>query len=298
MPVYFICGFLILIASCATGAVETITAANHQGDTVDAFIKVSRINSQAVLILFGSDAVTAIHTGGGIVVIDAGISSGLTSKYREIIEREFNGAPFRYIINTHAHPDHYGGNSVFPEAEVVGHENCAVEMDFQWKDTTKAIQRLARIVEEYAMQMQGYPEKSKDWVEAYTQKTRYYEALADARSKDFVRKPSLTFSDSLLIDMGDVTFEMKYFGKCHSESDVLIYVPELKMLFSGDLFFKYGRPGINEKYIENKEKWLQAAAWIEDRLPGIETVVSGHGTILTKEDLAAFANKVKAYQME
>lgn len=66
---------------------------------------------------------------------------------------------FIYIINTHAHHDHYRGNSVFPDAQIVGHEKGPGEMEEYWKD------------------------------------------------------PDILFSDSLGIDMGDVTFELKYFGR-------------------------------------------------------------------------------------
>jgi flavorubredoxin len=37
---------------------------------------------------------------------------------------------------------------------------------------------------------------------------------------------------------GDVTFEMNYFGKFHSNSDILIYSPEIRTLFTGDAFYE------------------------------------------------------------
>ena len=56
---------------------------------------------------FGAEAITAINTENGIVVVDAGISTALTQKYRRKIEQEFQHGHFSYIINTHADHDHY-----------------------------------------------------------------------------------------------------------------------------------------------------------------------------------------------
>jgi len=62
---------------------------------IDSLIIVKRINDETILLSFDSDAVTAINTQNGIVIIDAGISTGLTSKYRKIIENEFHNASFK-----------------------------------------------------------------------------------------------------------------------------------------------------------------------------------------------------------
>ena len=113
-------------------------------------------------------------------------------------------------------------------------------------------------------------------------------AYEDAVKRIPIRKPDILFSDSLGIDMGDISFELKYFGSCHSNSDILIYIPELKILFCGDLMFRYGRPSIRENNITDRELWQEAIAWTEKRMDKIETVIGGHGQLLTREDLQAF----------
>jgi glyoxylase-like metal-dependent hydrolase (beta-lactamase superfamily II) len=94
--------------------------------------------------------------------------------------------------------------------------------------------------------------------------------------------------------MGDLKFELKFFGKCHSNSDILIYVPELKILFTGDLLFKYGRASINDQQMEDKDTWHNAIQWIETRIPEIETIIGGHGEILTLDDLKNFCKTISA----
>ena len=117
--------------------------------TIESLIKVQRINNKTILITFGADAVSAIETKKGIVVVDAGISSGLTKVYRKIIENKLGRNDFIHVINTHGHPDHYGGNNVFNETRIIGHINCLNEIQHQWENPQKTAASLDNIVREY-----------------------------------------------------------------------------------------------------------------------------------------------------
>jgi glyoxylase-like metal-dependent hydrolase (beta-lactamase superfamily II) len=116
----------------------------------------------------------------------------------------------------------------------------------------------------------------------------------DAKNMITVKQPDITFSDTLNIDLADVTFEMIYFGNYHSHSDILIYVPEMAILFVGDLFSKYGRPAIDGILIADKERWQQTIQWIEKRIVNIKIIIGGHGEILSLDDLKSFNTKMLA----
>ena len=282
----------ISLLSCSNPQ-QTALEFNKNDHLIDSLIVIKKINKKAILVLFGSDAVTAIKTQKGIVVIDAGISKHLTSKYRGIIEKEFQCNDFVYVINTHCHPDHYGGNSVFYETKIIGQENGPKEISEQGANNEKTKKSISKIVEEYEWQLKECKINTQKWHDAFTQKTRYDNALTDAEMQIPIKYPDMIFSDSLQIDMGDMKFEMVYFGKCHSNSDILIYIPELKILFSGDLFFKYGRPSINGSQMKDKEKWENAIIWIERRITNIDTIISGHGELLSIDDLINFNRNIK-----
>lgn len=261
-------------------------------NAIDTLINVSNIRNNTILITFGSDAITAINTNEGIVVIDAGISTELTSKIKKVIEKKFQSNNFKYLINTHYHPDHYGGNCVFEEAEIIGHENGIDEIIEQWKDPFKVTNRIKKIINEYELQLQEAEMGTQQWIEYFTQKIRYSYALKDAQNNTKFLQPTLAFEDSLHINLGGINFEMIFFGKCHSNSDILIFIPELKILFTGDLVFKYGRPSIINSQLEDKEKCIRAVKWIEKRILNIETIISGHGEILTVDDIISFNKKI------
>lgn len=281
----------VLILSSGCIFAQNPAAINNDNNTIDTLINCNKIRNNVVLITFGADAVTAINTKEGIVVIDAGISKGITQKIRKVIENKFRSDNFKYLINTHYHPDHYGGNSIFEETEIIGHSNGKNEITEQWKDTARVINRLSSIVNEYESELKVSELGTVDWTESFTQKMRYSNALMDAQRHSKILQPTRTFKDSLQINTGEIKIEMIYFGKCHSNSDILIFIPEIKILFTGDLVFKYGRPGFNNSQPEEKELWSRAVNWIEKRIPDIETIISGHGVILSVEDIKSF-NKI------
>jgi glyoxylase-like metal-dependent hydrolase (beta-lactamase superfamily II) len=279
---------IVLLSGLNSCQPQTKSQVSEHNSLIDSLIHINRINERAIVVSFGADAISAINTNDGIVIIDAGISTGLTKRIRKKIEHEFNCNTVSYVINTHAHRDHYGGNSVFSESHTIGHVNGLKEIDERLAEPEMTLSSLERIVAEYDLELHSSQRLSDEWVNAFTQKTRYQYAYNDAKNLVPIKKPNITFSDSLVISVGDIIFEMKYFGECHSSSDIFVYLPELKLLFSGDLIFQYGRPSINDKTLSAKEKWHQAIQWSEKRLNNIEYVIGGHGQILSPDDLSSF----------
>jgi cyclase len=261
---------------------------DSSGLKLDQYIKTEKLNDKTILVRMGYDAVTAIETQKGIVVIDAGISTGLTSKYRKIIENEFKQNNIAYLINTHGHPDHTGGNTVFADAVIIGHKNCTEEISKQWKDPERVKSSLNKIVNDYDKELQSLLPGTNEWNNVFCQKTRYQYAYNDVLKNCQVIKPNVTFNDSLDLDMGDIKFNLIYFGTAHSESDIMIHIPEMKILMVGDLFSRYGRPGFSVNKNQNAERRVNAIGWIEKRFSDIDIIIDGHGQILSRDDLKSF----------
>jgi glyoxylase-like metal-dependent hydrolase (beta-lactamase superfamily II) len=268
---------------------------DNDHDQTDDFIKVEKLREQAILVSMGVDAVIAIATKKGIVVIDAGISNSLTAKYRKVIEKEFKRKDFAYLINTHSHPDHIGGNQIFNDAVIIGHENCLSEISDYWKNKEKIKSGLAKIVKEYETELLSLQKGSNEWKDAFCQKARYGHAYDDLLNNHIVVSPSLTFKDTLTVSLGDATFNMIYFGKAHSGSDIIIHVPELKLFMTGDLFYAGGRLSIENENMQEVERWKKVMQWINIRLNDIDLVIGGHGQIMSQKDLEAlnkFINRI------
>jgi cyclase len=287
--IFLLYSYLSSFSGCSS---KQITLSNTDSQKVDSLIKVRKVNDRTIIVNFGYDAITAIKTEQGIVLVDAGISTALTAKYKKTIENIFRQDDYEYVINTHGHHDHTGGNSIFSQAKVVGHENCQKEVSERWTNPEKSMMSLCKIVEDYEQKLQQYIPNTPEWDGIFTQKIRYLCAYFDVKNQIPAKLPDITFSDSMRLDLGDTTFEMIYFGKFHSNSDIVIYVPEIRTIFIGDLFSKYGRPGISDSSITDVVQNMGAVSWIENRENNIEKVIEGHGQILSIDDLTDFTNNI------
>ena len=287
-----ICLFLLICLYSIPGC-SSEQSAFTDGDSkkVDSLISVQKINNRTVLVNFGYDAVTGINTDRGIVIVDAGISSELTARYRKLIENVFHNDNFIFVINSHGHHDHIAGNTVFPQASVVGHDNCSMDVSERWTNPSESIISLANIIRDYDQNLQLSAPDNAGWKENFTQKMRYLGAYSDVKNRIPVRLPDITFSDSMTLELGGIAFEMLYFGISHSNSDIVIYIPQLKIIFTGDLFSKFGRPGIDLSEIDEVRS-AKSIVWIQNRMNGIEKVIEGHGQILSIDDLKQFNNKI------
>jgi cyclase len=92
--------------------------------------------------------------------------------------------------------------------------------------------------------------------------------------------PTVTFDDRLTVYVDDLRVELLYLGPAHTTSDIVAWIPERKLLFSGDLVFNGGTPFALGGSVGG---WLDAM----DRLEalGAETIVPGHGPVAGPEVL-------------
>jgi glyoxylase-like metal-dependent hydrolase (beta-lactamase superfamily II) len=98
------------------------------------FVNLERLSDRVVLAYWvGLDRrcnLTAIRSRQGLVIIDTEMSPRIMAPIKEKLELVFGRSDWVYVINTHAHYNHPGGNGLFKSAVIVGHENLAEDM--QW----------------------------------------------------------------------------------------------------------------------------------------------------------------------
>ena len=262
----------------------------------DEYLNVEKISERVIIVGSGAyyyTAIIGIKTEKGLVAVDAGISPVMTARYRKIIEQELGRDDFIYLINTHGHDDHTSGNQVFSDVPIIAHENCKVDMMEFWNDTAK--------VNKYVYNEDKRIKAKQSLLESGSDMWKYYESLLQQNytlkktlTENFqITYPTLTFNDRLNLDLGDITLQLIYFGKAHTTSDIMIYVPEEKMLFIGDLFGKGGEPGFEVTNNADVGRWYEVMDWLFQPDIEIEKVIYGHGLVFTKEDLNSFNNNIR-----
>ncbi|MCS7276500.1 MAG: MBL fold metallo-hydrolase [Dehalococcoidia bacterium] len=176
----------------------------------------------------------------GVIAVDACATAARTQALAEAIGR-ISRAPVRALVNTHHHGDHTFGNYRFPGAAIIAHELCR------------------RHVLEVGLR-----------VTALVQGVEWGDLEVDP--------PFVTFQDSITLWADDLRLEVIYVGPAHTSNDVVVWVPERRVLFAGDVVFKGCTPFVLEGCIGHYFETL-------DRLRelGPEVVVPGHGPVCGPE---------------
>ncbi|WP_407839894.1 MBL fold metallo-hydrolase [Streptomyces sp. DSM 116496] len=144
----------------------------------------------------------------------------------------------RTVVNTHHHGDHTYGNGVFaPEALVLGHENARSEQ--------LAAGRQLELI----------------W------------PATDFGSLD-ITAPDLTYGDRMTLYVGETEVRVIHPGVAHTTGDSIVWLPERRTVFTGDLVFAEGTPFLAMGSLAGSLRALELL-----RSLGAETVVPGHGPL-------------------
>jgi cyclase len=146
--------------------------------------------------------------------------------------------PIATLFNTHEHGDHTWGNFLLPESTtIVGHERCRQGM-LEGGLATQAV----------------FP--GVEWGDIV------------------LRPPTVTFADHLTLWVDSLRLEATYVGPAHTTSDAILWVPQRRVLFSGDLVFNGGTPFVLMGSVKGSLTALQQLKGL-----GAETIVPGHGPV-------------------
>jgi glyoxylase-like metal-dependent hydrolase (beta-lactamase superfamily II) len=232
-----------------------------------------------------STNVIALNSKEGVVVVDTEVSPGIADAIRQRIHREFESDRIKVVINTHGHGDHVYGNQVFANAVIVAHETVrsAMEAGEGRREATAA--RLGKVVASLRSRLETLPPDSES-TGALKDKIAYYESMQRGLGDGFrLTLPTLSFSEELRMDLGDLTLELKWFGTSHSDGDILVYCPEEGLLMTGDLFAPGVDPYVDSERIEQFPRWIESLEEIEGRSASLATIVPGHGDVFAPADL-------------
>jgi glyoxylase-like metal-dependent hydrolase (beta-lactamase superfamily II) len=202
-------------------------------------LHVKKIGTDVIRIWAGdyisSTAVSAIATQKGIVVIDSTELPVLDQAFRKLIAKEFGRTDFIYLINTHGHADHTNGNSVYADCRIIAHESVPEMIKENFNQHTQQIDWITKDNQRQNDRIASgklNPEEIKAARERLIINSLSLKFFQSAAKPQL---PSQTFREKLILDCQDTTFELYQCGGTHTKSDSMIYVPQKKILFTGDM---------------------------------------------------------------
>ena len=221
--------FMLVLGSLAAEAEQIAGLSVH----------VEELGPGAVRVWLGDHAsstnVVGFATTEGIVVVDTFGIPDVDAELRTVIARELGRSDFRYLINTHEHDDHTGGNAAYDDCIIIGHELIADGMAVFDQRHEQVLYWYRNNLPELESELQSLDPASTE--AAALGERLIYERLFFERlqSSPEAVPPDLTFSDRMTLDLGDTTFELAYVGGMHTRSDITVFVPERGLLLTGDL---------------------------------------------------------------
>ena len=226
------------------------------------------------LISIGSDCYAYIQTGGlnvsnaGLVVgpesylvIDTLFVKPMTEAFKQSI-RKVTDKPLNSIICTHHHADHTLGLAWFPrDIPIIAHEHMRERMIESGLDR----EHFCKVNPEYAKYLNKV--------------TQFF--------------PTHIYNGSMILYLGNRRIELHNMGHTHSKGDTMVYLPEEKILFSGDFCFNFVTPATFDAHIGN---WINKARKILKTFQ-IDIIVPGHGPVGDRailEDMIGYLSLVKS----
>ena len=105
--------------------------------------------------------------------------------------------------------------------------------------------------------------------------------------------PSIVYTDQTAVFLGDTEVRAHYVGRGHTDGDSVIYFPDLRTVHTGDLivggtlFIDYGNGGTSVEWLDTIDNILEL---------DFDTVIPGHGGLMTKDDVREFRSKIETLQ--
>jgi len=194
----------------------------------------------------------------GVLMVDASyapLSDKLTAAIRKI-----SPFPIRFLIDTHEHPDHTGGNPAFARmgALILAREEVREELNVGFPPAVAA-------------------------------------AIGTAASgTDPDRLPVLTYGmgEPLKIRMDDATVDLISVHAAHTDGDTIVRFEKADVMMIGDFYRNYGYPFIDPQHGGSFKGVLEALDTVK-KLAGPKTMlVPGHGTIIHATDLVPYRDMI------
>jgi cyclase len=193
---------------------------------------------------------------GGSLLVDTLFDLKLTQEMLDALEPI--AGHIDTVVNTHANGDHCWGNELMGDARIIASKECADEIGSPPPETLAALVEGSSsmgVLGEFLARIFGPFE---------------FEGIT-------VRKPDETFEGELTLSVDGKDVHLIEVGPAHTRGDILVHVPNERVVFTGDILFVGGHPIVWTGPISN---WVGAL----DRILAmdVDTVVPGHGPVVDK----------------
>ena len=248
-----------VLGSILTIAILSGAASAQDQDFSKVQIKVSKVSGNIYMLEGAGGNIAASVGEDGIVIVDDQFAP-LAEKIQSALKNlGITYKPVRFVINTHYHGDHTGGNDPFANAgsTVIAHDNVRKRLETGGTAGNGGSIKLE----------QKAPPK--------------------------IALPIITFERDVTVHLNGEDIRALHFPAGHTDGDSIIFFPKNNVVHMGDDFVRYGFPFIDVASGGSVQGIIEAMEKTTAQLPADVKVIPGHGALSNLDDVRAYTKMLK-----
>jgi len=241
-------------------AVLTGSAARAQDqDFSKVQIKVSKVSGNIYMLEGAGGNIAASVGEDGIVIVDDQFAPLAEKIQAALKDLKITDKPVRFVINTHYHGDHTGGNAPFGTAG-----STLIAQD----NVRKRLQSGGVAGNGGSIKMEQKPAPK-------------------------VALPIITFEHDVTVHLNGEDIRALHFPAGHTDGDSVIFFPKNNVVHMGDDFVRYGFPFIDVASGGSVQGMIDAMEKTTAQMPADVKVIPGHGALSNLDDVRAYTKMLK-----
>lgn len=208
---------------------------------------------------------------GASLLVDTLFDLKITQRMLDAMHSLTSAAPISSVVNTHANGDHCYGNQLVRDREIIASAATAHEMSEVPPAMLAALNQAPGEIGDLFRHFFGEFE---------------FEGIEPVL-------PTTTFSGRYDFSVGGKNISLVEVGPAHTSGDTLVFVPEARTVYTGDILFIGGTPVVWAGPLDN---WIAACDLICDA--DVDHIVPGHGPLTDKNGVRAIRDYLSFVQNE
>ena len=222
-------------------------------------IKVTKVSGNLYMLEGQGGNIAASVGEDGIVIVDDQFAPLAEKIQAALKDLKITDKPVRFVINTHYHGDHTGGNLPFNNAGA----------------TLIAQDNVRKRLESGGAAGNGGSIKM------------------EVKPAPKVALPVITFEHDVTVHLNGEDIRALHFPSGHTDGDSIIFFPKNNVVHMGDDFVRYGFPFIDVTSGGSVQGMIDATEKATAQLPADVKVIPGHGALSNLDDVRAFTKMLK-----
>jgi glyoxylase-like metal-dependent hydrolase (beta-lactamase superfamily II) len=247
-------GRTIILAALAAAWAHAAAAQGQDFSKVE--VKAARVAGNVYMLTGAGGNIAAVVGSDGIVLVDDQYAP-LADRIRAAL-KGVTDEPVRFVINTHYHDDHTGGNASFSQgATLVAQDNVRKRLASGGVGGNGGSMRL------------------------------------ESKPAPAAALPIVTFGQDLTLHLDGEDIRALHAPHGHTDGDAIVFFPHANVVHTGDLFVTYGFPFIDISAGGSSAGMIAGLEAAARELPADVKVIPGHGPVSTLADVRKFVTMLK-----